>query len=144
MAHQESVLSPVTDLLILVFARPYTALLMTCVRGYIHDCVRMCLRILTAFCICACSHKEILFKDLRVAWHQLGGSHDVGRSFKSEKERTKRVESLSSSSANCPLVTVGGVGLWEVGAVVVKDVFQTAEFGQAPQTDQWNWFKQWV
>lgn len=57
MAHQESVLSPETDLLILVSARPYTALLMTlcheCAKAHIHESVHAWSQIFVLLCLLA-------------------------------------------------------------------------------------------
>lgn len=35
----------------------------------------------------------------------------------------------SSLSVHCPVVAVGGVGLWEVIAAVMKDISQKAQIG---------------
>lgn len=67
MAHQESVLSPETDLLILSPVRPYTALLMTlcckCVRAHIPNdaCLSLSMCMHTGFlfiCLCVNDKKK--------------------------------------------------------------------------------------
>lgn len=65
-----------------------------------------------------------------------------------QKERPLRVESHKQRSQfsgsiitelNCPLLAVGGVGLSEIGAAVMKDVSQKTNTGHRLPIDQRNW-----
>lgn len=58
----------------------------------------------------------------------------------SRRNSNKGVSSLASSSLKCPMVAVGGVGLSEVGAAVMKDISQKTQAGHRLLIDQGNWF----
>lgn len=144
MAHQESVLSPETDLLILMPARPYTALLMTlcceCVCTvrflyyFVHWHEKCCLKILSHLIPAGkLTHVVSVYgwSERQMEWK---------RDLREWRATNKGVRFLSPSSLNCPVVAVGGVGLSEVGAAVMKDISRKTQTGHRLLIDHGNRF----
>lgn len=145
MAHQESVLSSETDILILMSARPYTAITMTlCKSVYENAFLSLCA--CTDFRLHACERSKFRVKRCQLArWHL--GIQFIIEVGKRRKERGDLREStvtnegvnfLSPSSQNRSVVTVGGVGLSEASSVVMKTVSQKTQTGCRPLIDQGN------
>lgn len=81
---------------------------------------------------CVHLHKHSVLK-FRVTRRQLASGHAWFWYVVEVRER--------SSSLNCPAVAVGGVGLSEVGAAIIKDISQKAQTGLRRLTDQGNWLQ---
>lgn len=146
MAHQESVLSPETDLFILMPARSYTASMMTLYKSvYENAFLSMCA--CSDFCTfalnCIKCLKFTATKCQLASWHlwiwfiiEVGERRRKRETLENREPQTK--ESIFCLHHYRSVVAVGGVGLSKASGAVMKTVSQKTQTGCRPLIDQGN------